>query len=443
MEQQPNPKTFGDFLVFLILYLVTFFSSVTIHFMIIWWITFETGSAFYLSLTIYIIALPIMMFLPLIGVFIDTLNRKKVLIATSAIRILTLSILIFLIPTGISKLLLLLSILVIDGIIQAFYQSLFFAILPSMVNLKNLGRINALIYFLTFLTQMTAPVLASIMLSFFDFSQNILWISGIANGVMIITLLLIKIPQVKETRYVPKDNRIGFKLKRSITNYFKDFMKGFDIMIVIPGILVLFGVIFIFEFISFPFNALLSYYINFFHNGTALEYATISYVPLIGVTVGTIIYLIKKYWKPVFFFFFLSGLLIFLGNLVVILAPYRSFGLIQFAFFIKGLIIVLFNTIFQAFIQTNVPKNKIGRVNAIFFAIISFIPLFADFMLRFLLFYISDIKFLLLLTTLIGIISLIIIYFFSDIRKIKIEDYMIISGIKSSSRIRKSEFDNI
>lgn len=294
-----------------------------------------------------------------------------------------------------------------------------------MVSQKHLGRINGLTYFLMILTQMFAPIFAGILLSAFPINQ-ILWVDVIGIGITIILLILIKIPQVKEIRLRTKDH----KLDSFIIQYFKQFIEGFRTIIMIPSILILFGAIFILEFLSFPFNTYLSYYFSVLHDWSVFEYAIISSISFIGMIIGIIVFVIKKYWNPVILIFFLSMFLIFMGNLVILLAPYRSLDLIGITFFIKGFLLVLINTIFPTLIQSNIPRNRLGRVSAIYFSITSFVPFFASFLFTVLLFFISDIILILLLTTIMGILSMIVLYVFTGIRNIKFENYKVLDNIE-------------
>lgn len=427
MEEPPTSKTLGYYLLILGGHTISLFGSSVVYFIIFLHITVYSGDTRELLLFTIANLLPMAIAMLFVGVFSDILNRKKVLIIMNILRVLTTFILIFLYAFGTPEINILSLLFIIRSISQAFYQPTFFAIIPSMVIQKHLGRINGLTYFLTFLTQMFVPFWAASLITNFPMSQS-LWIEVIAIGIALIPLLLIKIPQVREIRLKTEDHR-GSSF---IVHYFKHFIEGFRAIIFIPGIIILFGTIFIFEYISIAFSTLLAYYIIFFHAGTILQYAIISSVPFLGIIIGTIVCLIKKHWNPVILIFFLSMFLIFLGDLAFILAPYRSFFLIMITRFIEGLFLVLIYTMFPTFIQSNIPKNKLGRANAIYLSMTTFVTLFAPFHLNLILLFISDIRLILLLTTIVGIISLIALYMFTGIRKIKFVNYKVRDNIEDN-----------
>ena len=76
MENITSPKTFKHYIYFWIGQLISLLGSSVISFVIIFWITIETGSAVILSIATVLTFLPIVIFSPIAGVLADRWNRK-------------------------------------------------------------------------------------------------------------------------------------------------------------------------------------------------------------------------------------------------------------------------------------------------------------------------------------------------------------------------------
>ena len=426
MEESPNSKTFGYYFILLASHATSVFGSLVVQFIIIWWISSETSSPFYLSLIFFWTFLPQVIITLFAGVISDILDRKIILIITNILRISTTFVLIFLFAFGTFELNLLLLISIVRSISQTFYLPTFYTILPSMVSQKHLGRINGLTYLLTAVIQVFAPIYVALLFDYFHLFQSLL-VMVIVSGIILIPLFLIKIPQTKETKFKTEDHRRD----NFLVYYFKHFIEGFRSIKLFPSIFILIGTIMMLEYLNLVFTTFLPYYISILHAGTIFEFAIISSFLSIGIIVGSIVFIIRKYWNPTIKIFFLSTFLIFLGNLVFILAPYRLFGILLVVNFINGFHLVFVYTMFITFIQSTIPNNKLGRVSAISFFLTSLMTPFALFQINFIFQLFSDVKLFLFLTTIVGIIFLIAVYLFTGIRKIKVVNYKLMHNQKA------------
>jgi DHA3 family macrolide efflux protein-like MFS transporter len=421
MEEIPNSKTLGHYFLILAGHTVSLFGASVIHFIIIWWITVETESVLYLSLATILMFLPQVIILPFTGVLSDILNRKLVLLITNAFMFLMSFVLIFFFAFGTPEVNLVLLVLILRSIAQAFYQPTFFAIFPSMVSQKHLGRINGFSYFLIYLIQMLAPTSASFLISYYPL-ENLLWIETLTIGNLFIPLLLLKIPKVEEKNRLTN----AYKKDHFIIYYFKQFIEGFKAIIFFPGIIIFFAIMLVLEYLGGIFSSLIIYVIHLIHNGSVLTSSLVFTFTFLGVLIGSNIFVIKKYWNPVIIVFFLSMFLLFLGDLMFILAPYQSFGFIFISRFIQGFSMVFVYSMVLTFIQSNVPKNKLGRVSSFYFIIVSLASFFGRLQLSIFLEIIPEVEILLLITSISGIVSTITLYLVTRIIKLKSKDYMIL-----------------
>jgi MFS family permease len=420
MEETPNSKTLGHYFLILGGHTAALFGSSVVHFLIIWWITVVSSSHLVIELAMFVVFLPLVIALPFAGVLSDILNRKLVLLITNAFNLFTTFILIFLFAFGTPAIGLVLIVLIIRSIPQAFYQPTFFAILPSMVSQKHLGRINGFAYFLTFLIQMFGPFFASFLLLVFPLNQ-IFWIEVVTIVNAIIPLLFLKIPHVKEKKRETGNNDAD----SSIILYFKELLEGLKAVIFVPGVIIVIVSIIILEYVSGLSNIMLSYYISVVHGAPFMVVALIHSHASWGIFIGCGVFVIKKYWNPAKTFFFLSIILALFGNLVLILAPYQWFGLIIISRIITGFSVVFVYSIFSTIIQTTVPKDKLGRVSSIYFAIISCIIPIASYQLSLFLLLISNVGVLLGVANLVGIALIIILYIVVCLLRIKFVNYKI------------------
>lgn len=293
-----------------------------------------------------------------------------------------------------------------------------------MVPQKHLGRINGLTYFLIILAQLFAPVYSALLYNDFPLFQSLL-VMVVVSGITLIPLFLINIPQTKNLNLKTEDH----KGDSFIVHFFKQFVEGFRTIKIIPGILILIGAVLILEYVNISFSIFLPIFIIGVHGGSVLLYSIIYTISFLGVVVGSIVFVIRKYWNPVLILFFLSMIFIFLANLVFILAPYQAYSLMLFANFVKGFLFVFIYSMFPTFIQSNVPNNRLGRVSAINFFLTSLIIPFAPLQIGLIYEVISDIRLTLLLFSIIGIISIIALYIVARITKIKYRDYKVLDSI--------------
>jgi DHA3 family macrolide efflux protein-like MFS transporter len=427
MEESPTSKTLGNYFFILGSHAISLFGSSLMSFVIIWWITTTTSSGFFISLILIWSFLTQGIVTLFAGVFSDVTNRKIILITSNIVRLSTTIGLIYLIAFGIPDIIIFFLISIIRNIADAFYQPTFFTIAPSMVNQKQLGRINGFTYFLGLLPQMFAPFCGAYLLTNFSLIRSLL-VMLIIIGITLGPFFLIKIPKTKDFRVKVEKNRE----RLSIIVYFKNFVEGFRTLGSIPGIIILMVSILILGI--FPFDMILSFFLMEVHGGSPLFLSFISMASFFGVFIGIHIFVIRKYWNPVLIFFFLSMALTFLADLLFFLAPYRAFGLIFFTHFIKSFLLVFSSTILYTIIQSNVPNNRLGRVSSIFFSFSSFIGLIAPIPFSFLIEISPNIRLTLSLLALIGIVSIAVLYIISRMVKRKYTNYKVENNIESHIR---------
>ncbi|MEE9376860.1 MAG: MFS transporter [Candidatus Lokiarchaeia archaeon] len=353
MEIVPTRKTFRSYLFFWSGQLFSLLGSMVVHFILIWWIQLETGNPIFLSLGQVFYIVPMLIFMPIAGVFSDKLKRKNLIIVVDSLQAFTTFILIMFFIFEIVNIWIIFFFIGLRSIFQAFHQPTVAAIIPSMVPKEKLGRINGINYLFIGLIQLLGPGFGALLMQFFTI-REILWIDIITFFIAFIPLLIITIPVVRSESEVKQKN-----------GFIKDFKVGFIVFKSIPGLIILLFMGMLVNFFVQPLGTLLPYFINTIHGGLEFEYALVLIFLQAGVMGGAIIASIKKEWKHKIEVSFIGVGIIGIGYAFLTIVPTGFFMLIGILLLIAGITLPIINTIFQTILQTNVPQDKLGRVTSI------------------------------------------------------------------------------
>jgi DHA3 family macrolide efflux protein-like MFS transporter len=404
MEELPTKKSFRHYLYFMAGQQFSILGSGIIGFVITWWITVETQSVFYLSLSTFLIFLPQVIVAPFAGVLSDRLNRKTIIFTVDSLQaLLTLGLfLIFL--TGFTPIWIILVIHTMRNILYAFQVPTVYAILPSMVPKDKISRINGANFLFSGLIYMFGPVLSAILLAFFPIT-SILLIDVATFLIAMVPLFLIKIPfAAKEFRTVEK------------TSFMMEFKDGFKIVKAIPGLLAMILFAMIFNFVFRPYHVLWPYFINVLHDGTAFHLAFLFGSMQVGSIIGSLITSFKKEWKNKIKINLIGEMVYFIFYLVfIVLAPYQNFSMMMIGGFLGSIIFPITVATYLTILQTVVPSDKIGRVMSIDHTIsMAIAPIGA--LLVWPLADLIGVVNLLIVSAIIGIVNPIALWFFTKIR---------------------------
>jgi DHA3 family macrolide efflux protein-like MFS transporter len=353
MENGTNKSSFNQYLFFWGGQLCSILGSSIVSFSITWWITVTTGSAILLSILSFMYILPMAVLSPIAGVIADRHNRKIIIaIADSFQAMITLWVII-LFWLNMAYPGIVVVIMGLRGVFQAFHVPTANAILPSMVPKDKLSRMNGLNYLFTSVINVIGPVFGAGLYSIWKI-ELILWIDIITFVVAIIPLILVKIPVFTK----PKQ-----EIKRK--SFFHEFKLGLRTINMIPGLVALLLWSMVLNFLLLPTSVLLPYYIRFEHGGNEFDYAIINVFFSIGMIGGSLLTSVKKTWKHKLSSYF--GSLIILMGVISVYAfdPKGIFFPMWIANIVFGFMLPIGNTIYMTVIQLTVPQEKMGRVNSI------------------------------------------------------------------------------
>ena len=401
--------------------LISILGSEIVRFTLIWWITVETASSWYLSLAAFLTYGVKALISPISGVFADRWNRKKIIFIMDLLQSLCSILMIAFFFFNIAEIWNILLLMAISSSFAAFQDPTVNAIIPVMVPKDNLSRINSLIYFSTFIMRMIGPMLGALLLSIWSINQ-IIWLDFISFIMATIPLIFISIPHLTKI----EDNETVINTKKKSRNFLGEFKEGVKI-IKSAGIL---GITMVFPFTNLletPKNILMPLLISKTYNTGALIFASIIMTAQMASALTSLTLTLKnipdKVPRQKIVVLGLIG--IFLASLIMIIPEEIQEGTQmgwQLIFLFIGIALMgicspIVNITVSTVIQKLVPSEKLGRVNGVSSALsLSLMPLGTLFTG-----YIAEnigIRLIILCSGLIAICGITIFYFTSDLSNI-------------------------
>ena len=177
-----------------------------------WLVLALTNSAFYLGLTQFLGELPFLLFTLIGGVFADRVDRRKMLLGSQYTQMTCAFLLAFLVFTGWIQVWHFLALAFVAGTGQSFGAPAYSALIPGLVDRKDVPNAIALNSIQFNLARAVGPVLAAFALTYggsmFCFLAN-----GISFTAVIVSLYLIQVtfapPKTEES--VLEGMRMGFR----------------------------------------------------------------------------------------------------------------------------------------------------------------------------------------------------------------------------------------
>lgn len=356
MATPANETTFRQYLAFFFGQQSSLLGSSITQFAIVWWINIETASTLYLSLAAFVGFVPMVALGFFTGVFADRFNRKAIIALADSFQALTTVILIACFMMGWASVNVVLLLLALRGVCQAFHSPTVSAIVPSMVPPDKLSRINSLEYVMNGVVNVAGPLVAAVLLAFFSIDQ-ILWVDPATFLVAVAILLLTKIPSVRAS---------GAK-----TSFRQDFTQGFLLIRKARGLLPLIFLATILNFLLAPFSTLMPYFVRFVHFGAASDLAMVEAVFQGGMLIGGLFMFMSKGFNKKIRAFVISCLIIFTGYAAISFTPTGAFWFMAAVGLVLCLPLPAANVSVRTIIQTVVPLELQGRVSAVIMSLAS------------------------------------------------------------------------
>lgn len=318
------------------------------------WVYQNSHTVASLSLITFFTVLPGVLITPFVGVLVDKWHRKSTIICSEISAAIVILILALLLITG--------SLEIWHTCIAAFFTSVCgsfqmtakASILPSMVSSHQIGRANGLIQFSSAIGQLSAPLLAGIIIVNLQL-QGLLLIDLSSYFIGLITLLVIDIPQ-------PEKSMIA---STGITAIFDDIIYGWENISSRLFLMIILAFMTINSFVNGMTSVLINPLILSFSNATT--FSSVMSIAGCGTLAGSIFMSIwgggKKPISSLFIFSGLNGIALMITGLKPSI-PLIALG-ISLVFFTLPIILSTNNTIWQ----NSVRPNVIGRVLSLFYTI--------------------------------------------------------------------------
>jgi DHA3 family macrolide efflux protein-like MFS transporter len=354
MESKADEATFRSYIFFWGGQLVSLLGSSIAQFSIIWWITVETESAFYLSVASLLGLAPMVLLSPFTGVLADRLNRKILIGSVDLLQALTTIGIIFIFWLDVVAIWQILVLLTLRGILQAFHNPAVAAIIPMMVPREKLSRMNGVNFLFNGAVNLVGPVIGAILIEIWPI-DTILWIDATTFVVALIPLLMITLPLVRGDREKPS-------FKEDLADGIRFIRRGRGLLptVVMAALL---------NFLLAPLFTLLPYYINIDHSGEATHLALVMALSSGGTLGGGLLMAIWKGARRKIVIAMASIYITFLGYALVAFTPLGLFWFMGVSLFTMSFCSPIANVSIITILQTVVPADMQGRITSVLSAI--------------------------------------------------------------------------
>jgi DHA3 family macrolide efflux protein-like MFS transporter len=262
---------------------------------------------------------------------------------------------------------------------------------------------NGVNYLCTGATSLVGPVGGAFLLGFWRI-QEILWIDVATFIIALVPLLMVTIPSA----------RVG----QQNSSFRQEFFEGFSFIRKARGLMPLLFVATALNFLITPLSTLLSYYVKFDHLGGASDFALVSASVEGGILAGGLVMSLAKGFKRKMVVTTLSIYVFFLGYAVIALAPTGAFWIMAVSGTLATLFIPIANVTTQTIMQTIVPLDMQGRANSVVMALAS-AAMPVGMILSGPLAMLMGTAYLFLGCALLGMLTLTLAWFFTDIRHVE------------------------
>ncbi len=401
---EPTTHTYNQFKRLWIGQLISILGSEVVQFALIWWITVDTNSSYFLSLSMFLAFVPGILIAPFAGVLVDKWDKKTLLIVADLLQAFTTTLLIISFYLGFGNIWFIIGLNFLRSIFQSFHSPAFMTVVALMVPKEKLSRINGISQLATAISQMVGPIFGALLMAIIPKIENILWIDVFTFVIALVLLLRVKIPHIES------------KAEEASSNQFKaKFKEGFQIIRNIRGLTTILFLAMITNFFLMPINTQFSLFIYRDHSGTELDMAFISAGMQFAIVAGALATSLKKEWKNKVNIFVFGILLVFIGIGIMALAPYQNFWIMFLGSLIGFFGVPILQTMLSTIIQVVVPPEAMGRVSSIL-RLLSSVAMPLGIILSGPIAELIGIKYLFLSASLLGIFVVGLTYVFSPIR---------------------------
>lgn len=331
------------------------FTSAVLQLALVWYLTDVTGSAYVLGAAFVAAFLPQAIIGPFAGVIVDRMHRKAVLIGADVFIAVGAAILLIASRTFEVPPWLVVLVLMVRSIGDAFSQPAITAVTPLLAPKDRLLSANGLTQAFIAGTYVLSPAAGAVVYAQFGVDAAIL-VDIIGCLLAVIIVLMVKIP----------DHRIApDRSPSSSPGVWVELKDGLEELRRFPGFIVLLAIMAIFMFVIMPMNALFPLMSMDYFGGTAYHASVVEIAFAVGMLIGGAYIGARGHrYECRIFFIILSILGVGVPSILIGLQPPTFVGFIVFcsASGLMGISWPFFNTPVMALYQEHIAPEKLGRV---------------------------------------------------------------------------------
>jgi len=328
---------------------LSMFGSRLTYIALLWWVLEKTGSATALAGVAIATVLPTFFLGPIAGVFIDRLDRRRLMLAMDLVNGVIIGTAATLLFIGRLQIWQIYLFSILSSTATVFHRPSLQSSIPNLVEPEQLTKANSLYQISNGITGVVGPALGGILVGFIG-SGPTMWVDAITFFVAGISLFLVAFPSPRAV----KDS--GF---RSILS---DTMFGFRFLYhkkALLFILLLFALVnFLLAPTSILFPIMAKDVLNVGAQGFGLFGSAISVGMIFG---GLLTARLKRFRRHSLGI--ICGLVL-LGVMLAVFGCSRNMILSMLSLAIVGLAVAIVNTLEAVIFQTRVPNELQGRVFA-------------------------------------------------------------------------------
>ncbi|HEU4325665.1 MAG TPA: MFS transporter [Roseiflexaceae bacterium] len=322
--------------------------SALTQFVLLWWITLNTGSAGALAIAGAMALLPQALLGPLGGTLADRYSRRKIMIITDTVSALCMLVLVWLFQSGQVQLWHIYTMMFIRSSMQAFQMPASAASTAMLVPPEWLGRVAGLNQMLQGGMTIAAAPLGALLLAFLPF-QGAMLIDVVTALLGIVPLLIFAIPQ--PTRGEAQQ-----------TGLWADFVGGARVVLHNRGLLLLYVLVTLVVLTIMPTFTLTPLLVKEHFAGGVNEVAFMEGLAGIGIILGGALIAVVPIFKRRIVTVLVSFALSCAAVALTALTPGSMLWLAALWWGLSGITFSTGNAPLLALIQSQVPNELQGRV---------------------------------------------------------------------------------
>jgi len=340
------------------------FGSALVRFVLIWWLTIETGSATVLGIAAFVSYLPSIVLGPFAGALIDRWSRKRLMIVADGFTALFTGVLVYLYWTGLVVTWHIYGLMFLRSLFGTLHMPTFIASTSLMVPKKQLTRVAGMNQVLVGSSEIVAPPLGALLLTLLPIGR-ILLIDLATAALAIASLLITTIPRPSSSLQSGKHR-----------SFLRDIRDGFQFVWGWRGLFLMLITAALARFLVLPGYHFIPLLVTKHFGGGALHLGWITSAEGIGTVVGGVVLSLWGGFRRRVFTTMLGVCGIGLGFLTMGVAPASAFWMAIGGISLAGLCIPIMNGSRTAILQSNVPPEMQGRVITLYSSLMqAMIPL--------------------------------------------------------------------